>query len=111
MLGPADLSALVNYKFKATELKDFLKELGLKVSGRKDKLISRLIDHDADSMRRATQELEIYKCTEPGMQLAQNYLERERVKKVSAEQEALFCLQRGDLIGAVDVNHRYGVGT
>jgi hypothetical protein len=44
MLEPADLHALVDYKFKATELKALLKER-LKTSGRKNELISRVISN------------------------------------------------------------------
>ena len=42
MLVNADLSTLVSYKYKVTELKDLLKQRRLGVSGTKDVLVQRL---------------------------------------------------------------------
>ncbi|NLW34435.1 MAG: SAP domain-containing protein [Syntrophorhabdus aromaticivorans] len=89
------------YKFKASDLKSLLKESGLKVSGRKEELIQRLIDNNAKAMSEATQDIEVYKCTTAGMQLAQNYLDAEKEKKTAAEQEVLNLLIREECAEAV----------
>jgi hypothetical protein len=56
ILLKADLEGLLDYKFKITELKNMLKERGLKVSGRKDELITRLIQVDPENMKKASRE-------------------------------------------------------
>jgi hypothetical protein len=92
MLEPADLQELVDYKFRASDLKAMLKEKGLKVSGRKEELIKRLIDNDAQAMREATKGLDLYRCTTEGARLAENYLEAEKAKRAATEQEVLNLL-------------------
>lgn len=54
MLEPAELPELVDYKFKASDLKSMLKEKGLKISGRKEDLIKRLIENDSKEMSETT---------------------------------------------------------
>jgi len=50
ILERGELPDLVNYKFRATDLKLMLKERGLKVSGRKAELVQRLIDNSLKAM-------------------------------------------------------------
>jgi SPP1 gp7 family putative phage head morphogenesis protein len=100
MLAPAELRDRIDARFKASELKPLLKQRGLKVSGRKEALIDRLIEHDEAAMRDATGDVVVFRCTEEGRQLAERYLEDERQKREAAERAALDRLQSRDLAGA-----------
>lgn len=107
MLEPAGLTELIAYKFKASDLKSMLKDNGLKVSGRKEELIQRLIDNDAKAMSEATKDIDLYRCTAAGLQLAENCLEAEKTKRESAEREVLDLLAREEYSKAVSVVARY----
>jgi len=107
VLEPAGLQILVDYKFKASDLKLLAKDSGLKVSGRKEELIKRLIEKDEQSMRDATKGLIMYKCTTEGIQIAENYLERENAKRDAAEQEIIGLLVKKDFSNAVRILAQY----
>lgn len=107
MLGLAGLLDLVDYKFKASELKVILKERGLKVSGRKEELVQRIVDNAPAEMHKATRELVMYSCTEEGLQIANSYLEEEKAKKLRAEQESLNLLKMREYSKAVQIVAKY----
>jgi SAP domain len=107
MLEPAALPELLNYKFKASDLKSMLKEKGLKVSGRKEELIQRLIDNDANAMSELTKDLDLYRCTAAGKHLVEQYLEGERIKRGATEQETLNLLAGEEYSKAVRVVAQY----
>lgn len=81
MLLQADLEGQLDYKFKATELKNMLKERGLKVSGRKDELITRLIQADPENMKKIVKGTTIVLCSEHGRAIAEQYLSDELAKR------------------------------
>jgi hypothetical protein len=107
VLEPADLPELVDYKCKTTDLKSMLRERGLKVSGRKAELIRRLIENDPEGMLEVTKDLNLYRCTLEGMQLAERYLENEKAKKAAAEKDVLDFLTRQEFSKAVRVIVKY----
>jgi formylglycine-generating enzyme required for sulfatase activity len=109
MLEPAGLFELMAYKFKTSDLKTMLKEKGLRVSGNKDDLIHRLIDSDTMSMYEATKNIDIilYKCTDEGLQLADNYLATEKTKRESIEQESYDLLGRAEYSEAIRMVKQY----
>ena len=107
MLEPGGLRECMDYQFKVPDLKSMLKVRGLKVSGRKEDLIHRLIDNDAEAMTEATKGLDLYRCTMAGMQLAENYLERERVKREATECEVLKLITEGQFSKAVRLVAQY----
>lgn len=101
MLEPADLLGVLDYRYKATDLKSMLKGKGLKVSGRKDELIRRLIENDAQGMSDTTKGLAVYRCTAEGMKLVESYREREQARREAAEQQVLSLLSGGEYKEAV----------
>jgi len=107
VLEPAGLQELVAYKFKVSDLKFLLKEKGLRVSGRKEELIQSLIENDAQSMRDATKDFILYRCTKDGIRLAEHYLEGERAKRDSAERAVLDLLRRKEFSKAVRIVAQY----
>ncbi len=107
VLEPAGLRELVDYKFKVSDLRLMLKERGLKVSGRKEELIQRLIENDEHSMRNATKGLNLYRCTTEGIQLAEHYLEGEKAKRDAAERDVLYLLARREFPKAVRIVAQY----
>jgi len=107
MLEPAGLQELVSYKFNASELKSLLKEKGLKVSGRKDDLVQRLIENDEQLMRDSTKDLIFYCCTNDGIKLVDHYLEGERKKKESVDSAILDLLAKKEFSEAVRVVAQY----
>lgn len=107
VLEPAGLQELVDYKFKASDLKLMLKERGLKVSGRKEELIQRLIENDEQSMRDATKGLDMYWCTTEGIQPREHYREGEKAKRDAAEREVLDLLARKEFSKAVRIVAQY----
>ena len=94
MLTQADLNAQLDYKFKATELKDLLKQRSLPVSGRKEDFINRLVQTDPEGMKRAVAGPQILLCSERGQQIAENYLATEKTKRLEMEGQVLEYLKR-----------------
>jgi hypothetical protein len=107
MLERAGLPELIAYKFKTSDLKSRLRDNGLKVSGRKEELVQRLIDNDAKAMSEATKDIKLYRCTATGMQLAENYLASEKTKRESAERDAFELLARDECSKAARVVAQY----
>jgi hypothetical protein len=88
LLLQANLEGQMDYKFKATELKSMLKERGLTVSGRKDELISRLIQaDDPDNMKKSVKEITIVLCSEQGREITEKYLAYELAKRTKLDEQ------------------------
>jgi hypothetical protein len=94
MLAQANLNAQLDYKFKTTELKSMLKQRGLTVSGRKEDLISRLVQSDLEAMKIAVAGLLILICTERGQKIADQYLSAEKAKQIKLEEYVLEYLKQ-----------------
>jgi len=87
LLLRADLEGQLDYKFKATELKNMLKERGLTVSGRKDELISKLIQADPENMKKSVKEIVIVLCSEQGREIAEQFLSDELAKRTRLDEQ------------------------
>ena len=86
-IKPAGISGKLDYKLKLPELKDLLKARGLKVTGKKDILIERLIEADASGVEELVRGLEIFECSEKGEAVSASYLDKEKEKKSAVEQQ------------------------
>lgn len=89
MLVPVGLSDLLDYKFKATELKAMLKQRDLPVTGRKEDLINRLVQYAPEDMKRLIANLVLLQCSEQGREIAERYLSSEKTKQVKLEEQIL----------------------
>jgi tetratricopeptide (TPR) repeat protein len=75
MLAQASLSEHLA-KFTVAELKDMLRERELPLSGRKNDLILRLVQSDAEGMKQAISGLIVLECSEKGREAWQRYQAR-----------------------------------
>ena len=94
MLIEGDVHSCMEYKFKVSELKQLLKERGLKQSGRKAEIIARLVENDPEEMKKTVSGLKIYKCSSAGLEIAEEYLESEAEKRALAEKNTISLLQK-----------------
>jgi len=94
LLMQTDLSAQLDYKFKAVELKKMLKRRGLSVSGHKGDLIQRLIQADPQGMKQAVAGLSVLICSEQGREIAENYLANEKAQRRNVEQQVMEYLRQ-----------------
>lgn len=89
MLLEGDLACRLSYKYKVIELKEFLKQRGQIVSGKKNVLIYRLIEIDKLGMENLVSDLLVLLCTDEGRNIAENYLKNETGKRIFAEQQTI----------------------
>lgn len=89
------LSEHLACKYRVSELQPMLKQRGLPVSGRKDDLISRLIEADPRGMKKAVAGLRLLQCSDRGQEIASQYLALEKQRREAADQEVLVMLQKG----------------
>lgn len=81
------------YKYKVIDLKEMLKHNKLPVTGKKIQLATRLIQFDTQRARELVEGLVVFKCTEKGRQIAENYVVKENERKAVVEQEIWEALQ------------------
>lgn len=91
------LPRLLEFAFSAVELKSMLQRRGLKVSGRKVELASRLTEADREAVLDALSAKSYYSRTKKGDELAAQFTAREE----SASEIALLAFRRGDYAGAI----------
>ena len=84
-----------------------LKKKGLKVSGRKAKLIERLIDSDLEEMQNAVKGITLYHCTSEGRDIATQYLEKLEKERISTEQKVFALLSRQEFFDAAQTVAEY----
>lgn len=103
LLEASGLEDRMFYQFNTAALKSLAKKNGLKISGSKDALIQRLIENDKMSMRTATKQTILYKCSESGLKIVREYLENENANRVRAEDKIQNLLETGEFAKAVNV--------
>ena len=89
LLVPCSLSEHLAWKLSYKRLKQMLRERGLKLSGRKNALAERLSGADAKGAEEALAGLRMWKCSEEGSKLTNQFLESVR----QTERAALEALQ------------------
>uniref|UniRef100_UPI003F498A99 SAP domain-containing protein n=1 Tax=Cupriavidus yeoncheonensis TaxID=1462994 RepID=UPI003F498A99 len=100
LLVPASLPATVAFWNSVADLKALLKERGLKVGGKKQELVKRLLDADETGMRKRHQTERIVECSLEARERVTQYLadkKREDNKMISA---ALAAIRAGDFAAA-----------
>lgn len=106
-IKPAGIRGKLDYKLKLPELKDLLKARGLKVTGKKDILIERLIEADAPGVEELVRGLEVFECSEKGEAVSASYLDEEKIKKSAVEQQVFQALQNLELDKACQIANSY----
>ncbi len=99
-LVPATLAAKLGSRFRASDLKPLLNERGLRVSGRKDELIERLIAADETGMTALVAEMNVYECSPEARARAEQYKLEQAEKRATTEDRALNQLRAHDFAGA-----------
>lgn len=99
-LMPATLAAKLGSRLKASDLKPLLKERGLRVSGRKDKLIERLIAADEAGMTALVAEMKVYECSPEARTRAEQYKLEQAQQRAMTEDRVLNQLRARDFRGA-----------
>ncbi len=99
-LVPASLAAKMGSRFKAGHLKPLLKERNLRVSGRKEELIDRLIAADISGMEALVKDMNVYECSPTARDLAEKYKLEQAQQRAIAENKSLEQLRSHDFRGA-----------
>ena len=99
-LLPATLSVKLRSGFRASDLKPLLKERGLRVSGRKDELIERLVASDEPGMTALVAEMNVYECSPAARARAEQYKLEQAEKRATTEDCAFNLLHAHDFAGA-----------
>lgn len=89
LLVPASLTAKLDRTFKVTDLKPFLKERGLPVSGKKDALLERLTAADPEGMAAKVAYLDIIECSSDARVIAEKYVAGKKAAKDASVAESL----------------------
>jgi len=87
ILVPVDVNHALDHKFTVPQLKEMLRERGLKVSGRKAELITRLVEADPDGMKEIAVGLSLVWCSEQGRKIAEQYLAEQEEERAKVQQQ------------------------
>lgn len=101
LIEPVSVQEKLDAKFGLANLKQMLKEKGLPVSGKKIDLIERLISADQTAMAMSVTDLQIFRCSEKGRKLVEDYLAGEKAKRVNTEISVQNAIREGNFRHAV----------
>lgn len=107
MLVSASLTAKLDRTFKVTDLKPFLRERGLPVSGKKDVLLERLTAADPEGMAAKVAHLDIVECSSDARVIAEKYVAERKTTKDAAVAESLALVQANEFARASLAVSRY----
>ncbi len=98
-------------RFTVPQLRDALRERNLPVSGRKEKLIARLLEADADGMRETVADVVLLRCSDYGRQVLERYHEPEAEAATGQEtapggEEGVSMAGQEPLPGQVGAEHQ-----
>lgn len=101
VMAEASAAEKITAGFRVQDLKDMLRAMGLKVSGRKEELVSRLMeDMTEQEASDVAKSVIFFKLTPDGQQVIDAYLEEKASEKLKAEERALVFLRSGNYEGA-----------
>jgi hypothetical protein len=89
-----DLVAKLEYQFTVPQLRGILKEYKLPTNRCKAELVERLIQSDIEKMKTYVVGLEVFKCTEYGRSLAEQYKAQEKSKRENVEKKIYNLLKQ-----------------
>lgn len=107
LLVPASLTAKLDRTFKVTDLKPFLKDRGLPVSGKKGVLLERLMSADPVGMAAKVTHLDIVECSSDARVIAERYVAEKKSAKDAAVAESLGLLRAKEFAMASLAVSRY----
>lgn len=94
LLKLGDLSAQLHSRFTVPELKRLLRTYGLKVSGRKAELVSRLVGAEPQKMQTLVADFPVVVCSDGGRRIAEDYREMQQAQRLVAEHATLEALRQ-----------------
>ena len=95
-LEPSTIEETMEFIFQAAQLKDFLKERDLKITGNKGELIERLIKADRSGMVNVIPKGRIMKCSANSLKLITDYKDKKKLALDSAKKQSFNALQLND---------------
>jgi len=107
LLQPADTARVLNIRYRVADLKQLLRIRGLKVSGNKSELITRLLEHDKAEMDDLARQHGLLICVDDGKRIVKEFDERRRRDHDRDEQRLLMLLDKRDFRGAVKIAIEY----
>jgi hypothetical protein len=103
LLEPTDLAGRLGWQYVVVELKDFLRERGLRVSGRKADLVERLVMADLEGMEKIAGTTVAYRCSEKGREIAEQYLLEKKDKEEKAREDTFNALEQREFEQAWEI--------
>jgi hypothetical protein len=95
-----DLKGCLAYRFTSKQLRQLLRERKLSASGRKDELAARLVQADPDGIRESAGNLTVFRESDKGRELSQQFCAAEATKRRQVEEQVLVALQVGEFEAA-----------
>ncbi len=97
----ADLKTVLENKCKINDLKEMLKNLDLKQTGKKEELIDRLLKNAKQELFKDYLTIVLYKCSPSGEMRAQKYVEEENRRREENEYLVVNALKEREFVKAI----------
>jgi len=93
LLIEGSLADRLSYRFRVSDLKDLLRERAMPVSGKKEALVSRLVENCGDAMEPYVRWVRVFMCSAAGRHLADAYLDEQHRWRLETEANTRSLLQ------------------
>lgn len=107
MVVETPVTEALDCKLKVTDLKDRLRAMGLKLSGKKAELICRFAESDPVGASRMASQWGLKQCSEQGRKLANDFLEEAERFRLKMENAVIDELKLGRFIRACEIVAHY----